>query len=683
MAGGFKQASRSGCVAVAAAGLLLMSAPLAAQASATQRPALAILHSSDSGTFAAAVAALQASGVRPLHLFPPDALIVAQPGSAERLAAFPDVREVYTGVVDESAARGMSARERLAAEVWNRVFMAVTAPGTPEGKAELPQMDALEQIFQGAMPESNLGCPAGAQDRMVSEFMLGSISLNVILPESTGAVDPSAENWDESREAQVLAGVVAGAQWLLERGPASPSGAALSFTYHLYSGRTDLRASTSYEPITRAADATHEPGAGEGLWTNQILDAFGYASYPDRWAKARAFDNDTRNADGTNWAVTLFVADSLNDPDGRFTDNRFAYTWQPGCHIVMTYDNSGWGVARMGSVLSHELCHAFWAKDEYSGSGCSCTQSSGYLNAANGNCAATCGSGESTCVMRSADLSNGAGSVCSFTARQIGWADADTNGLPDSVQAPPATLLDAPSVREGRITVTGTARVQAAPNQNPSPQAYTCSLTLAAVSRVQIRLNGGTWMDAAPAAGGFSGQESAFTFTTDLLPPAIYWVEVKAIDTLGQVQTAPSSISVSVSGSSTPPPIPDGSGASTQAMSASGAGSGPVTLAWDTTCPSVNTNLYWGFDDGLPSTTAGPFAIAGSECGLGTSGAFTWNGCPDPAPSRFVWWLLVATDGIQTEGSWGKNSVGVERNGAQTSGQCGFTTKDLSNPGCP
>jgi|GEM_PF-3123770 len=680
--------SSLGLMLVVAAAFMLCGAPLAARETQGSAPALVLLNSSGPSSFTNAVASLTQAGARPLHLFPPSALIVSLPEeSREALATSSVVREVFGGPVDEREAHDWNLEGRMAAKIWNQVFMGLSNERAPEGETEIPLDDALQapvpRSGSESAPESNLGCPSGAQAQMVSEYMLGAISLNVILPENTGAVDPSTENWDESREAQVLASVVAGAQWLIERGPQSPAAIALSFTYHLYSGRLDSRAATSYEPIARAADPVHEPGTGEGLWTNEILNAFGYASYSDRWTKARAFDNDTRKADGTNWAVTVFVANSLNDPDGRFADNRFAYTWQPGSHIVMTYDNSGWGIGRMGSVFSHELCHAFWAKDEYSGSGCSCGQLSGYLDGDNGNCATTCADSFPTCVMRSADLSGDAGLLCLHTAKQIGWADDDANGVPDSVQALPLIQLDPPSQHGNQLTLTGLAQVQAAPNLNPSPQAYTCPITLANLARVEARVDGGAWEEAVPAGGDFSGPQGAFTFQTAGLAPGPHDVEARATDTLGQSQSASASFSYDEPALG-PPPIPDGSQAGTQPLRVASSGDGSVGLAWDASCPTANVNLYYGFGSGLPSAAGSPYAPSGSSCGVGDSGSYSWSGSPDPAldVSRFIWLVLVATDGVQTEGSWGKDSSGQERNGDQASGICGFVTKNTANPGC-
>ncbi len=76
--------------------------------------------------------------------------------------------------------------------------------------------------------------------------------------------------------------------------------------------------------------------------------------------------------------------------------------------------------------------------------------------------------------------------------------------------------------------------------------------------------------------------------------------------------------------------------------------------------------------------------MSGSECDIGANSPFTWSSSPDPSidPTGLIWWLIIATDGSATEGSWSQDGSGLERSGPGTNGssvQCGVTDKDLSN----
>ena len=139
----------------------------------------------------------------------------------------------------------------------------------------------------------------------------------------------------------------------------------------------------------------------------------------------------------------------------------------------------------------------------------------------------------------------------------------------------------------------------------------------------------------------------------------------------------------------TPPGVPEGGGV-TEPMRVARLNPDGSTLEvlWDadSCCGAGDHHLVWGLADGWPATLGGTYTLANSECGLGTSGTFTWSGVPDPVTAGdsrgLLWWLVLADDASTTEGSWGVDSADGERSGsaaAGSSGQCGMTTKDLSN----
>jgi hypothetical protein len=99
-----------------------------------------------------------------------------------------------------------------------------------------------------------------------------------------------------------------------------------------------------------------------------------------------------------------------------------------------------------------------------------------------------------------------------------------------------------------------------------------------------------------------------------------------------------------------------------------------LDVAWDVaSCTAAGYNLIYGNLQNVAS-----YVLDGSECNLGTSGSFQWNG----SPSGSLYFMVVGTDGAATEGSWGTNSFLGERNGLGVSGECGTTIKDTSGT-CP
>jgi hypothetical protein len=96
-----------------------------------------------------------------------------------------------------------------------------------------------------------------------------------------------------------------------------------------------------------------------------------------------------------------------------------------------------------------------------------------------------------------------------------------------------------------------------------------------------------------------------------------------------------------------------------------------VDLNWDaSSCPASNYNILYG-----DLSNVGSYALDGSVCGVGSSGAFSWPSLP----SGNLFFLLVGTDGSGSESSWGTNSGFGERNGGTASGECGVSQKDATN----
>lgn len=170
------------------------------------------------------------------------------------------------------------------------------------------------------------------------------------------------------------------------------------------------------------------------------------------------------------------------------------------------------------------------------------------------------------------------------------------------------------------------------------------------------------------------------------LPPGSYTWNVRALDSAFNAGARAESSFTIGSGSSGPPAVPDGaqgSGMSVRKLNPQGTN---LAVSWDTTTcfGAVAYNLIWGYGSQLPSAPGGQFALSGSRCTI--TSPYAWLNSPNPTanPTRLVWFLLVATDGAATEGSWGEDNRGVERVGPAAggaSGMCGVTAKSVSN-GC-
>ncbi len=494
--------------------------------------------------------ALAGTGVR-LLVFLPEAESAVVEGSVEALAGVPGIDLRTAGLLEDEALARLPEGVLPAARAWNEMVGARRRPlsrrpeGAPLDRDALvgPDWWDLEvPTRRGALSSSGTGRPYGASWENTSEYLAGSVSLNVVLVESDGSIDPNREDWTEALETKVAAEALEAVTGLADLHP----GAGLSFTLHLRSGRTDAAYRTSYEPIARKADPSGT--TGEDLWTKEILSHLGYAE-GSRLSRSRLWADDTRVADGTDWAVNVFVVNSENDADGRFADGYFAYAWIGGPHVVVTTDNDGWGIDCFDRVLRHELHHSFFALDEYASSGCACGDTSGYLGGTNDNCENGCG-GDDPCVMRDNALA-----ACEETRVQVGTVDRDGDGTPDLLQALPAVTIEDRSgdlACQGIAKVGGTVEVGLVPNNNPWNVTPRNAISILHAVDVEVRVDGGEWAPGVALAddGAFDGPREGWGIEL-ALPSGRHVIEVRGVDSRGN-RSGVRTIAVDVSEPATP-----------------------------------------------------------------------------------------------------------------------------------
>ncbi|RME49308.1 MAG: hypothetical protein D6796_05120, partial [Caldilineae bacterium] len=352
-----------------------------------------------------------------------------------------------------------------------------------------------------------------------SQFFFGSVAVGLILPESNGEADPSTEDWTDAERAQVVSEIVNALDWWAARYPE----ANLSFVYHNAAAET---VPTAVEPITR-------PYSDQKYWIADAMDALGFGgtNYFDR---VRAYNNYLRDTYGTDWAFTIFVVDSTNDPDNRFSDGYFAYAYLGGPFMVMTSGNDGYGPANMDAVAAHEVGHIFRALDQYAAAGQPCNLTSGYLGVENQNSqAGNCASNQPS-IMRGQIAPFINHQIDPYAMGQLGWQDGDGNGVPDPVDV--------------GLVVTNVTRLEAdAPNiltfqgevmETPFPSPEYRDILINRLQEVYYRVDDGLWLPVQATDGAFDDYREAFTFTTDPLPAGTHTLTVQTVDNFGKVNEA-------------------------------------------------------------------------------------------------------------------------------------------------
>lgn len=119
-----------------------------------------------------------------------------------------------------------------------------------------------------------------------------------------------------------------------------------------------------------------------------------------------------------------------------------------------------------------------------------------------------------------------------------------------------------------------------------------------------------------------------------------------------------------------PPPVPDGAAVPGTPLRASRSG-GSVAITWDPSqCVATAVNVYWG--------AIGNYAtFTGGACGLPPTGSAT------VAVPANAWFLVVATDGASTDGSWARRLDGTERSYSGSGLACPAITQHVTSDGCP
>ncbi len=487
--------------------------------------ALVLVNASTDEAMENAVDFIRSRGGSVPATFAPHALLVRLPseGSAGWTGQA-GIVSVYTGQVDATAiAATYGAPAGLAARVWNSWLTSPVPSGPPPG-AKLPN-DVKLVSPSPAGEIAILGLPSADQ---TSEYLAGSVQVDLFLPESDGSLDPSSENWSTTRRDQVVSEVTAGITWwaaAATQGGRPSANVSFNISVHDPFNEPAIVA-TGYEPITR-------PDNDDYLWIEEIMGRLGYAGQGALTA-TRHYANDRRTSTGRNWGFVIFVVDSLNDTNDMFSDGSFAYAYINGPYAVMTYGNDGWGINNMEIVIAHEMGHTFGALDEYASSRCSTSDRSGYLNIANTNCEN--GTPTEDSIMRGSSSQQIAypSHLASVPVRgMVGWRDSDEDGLYDVVD----TSVQLSASRTSGGTYGQPAGYSGTATDIPYDSPTHPDASINTISLAEFRLDSDSWLPATASDGDFDEYSEAFSLATAPLIEGTHTVEIRARNTVGNYST--------------------------------------------------------------------------------------------------------------------------------------------------
>ncbi|TWU42046.1 dockerin type I domain-containing protein [Novipirellula artificiosorum] len=325
--------------------------------------------------------------------------------------------------------------------------------------------------------------PIGMTEMDTGEFLLGSVAVTPVFFESDGSSDAETQNWSAAEIDAMLAKVDEGVNWWADTLDTFNTVHTLDFVVDDTYAADPVE--TPYELIDRNSE-------GFELAVAQWMDSLGYPGSDSVQTAVQQFNHDQRSKLGTDWAFTIFVIDSSDDPDGLFASGGYfsgAFAFAGGLFMVTPS-------SRPASTITHEMGHIFWTRDEYPGGG-SWTDRRGYYDAQNWNAAnnPTEGFVQEDSIMRSGvPLSIAYQSHISpaSTLAMVGWQDSDSDGIFDLADVPLA--LDAVGYFDSATLIyhfSGTA--SAVPLRNQNSEGPQSDITLNRIGELQYRLDDGPW----------------------------------------------------------------------------------------------------------------------------------------------------------------------------------------------
>ena len=505
---------------------------LAAQES--QFPQIFILMANNSSTeqFSQLQSFIETRAGQVTHLFPNRAMIAKIPNdTVQQLRSFSGVAELFTETVDLANVDRYGSEARQLVSVWNHI-VAPPDQDTVMSQSVEEHFGEEEHAFiaPDLPPDGDSGEVSAASSvtpgyYQTSEYMAGSIAVGIVLVESNGATDASTENWDSSEKQTIFNEIVSAMNWWATLEPR----ANLSF---VYDDHFTNPLPTNVEPINRSY-------SDQKYWIKDAMGALGYTS-SSYFTQVRDYNNDLRDTYQTDWAFTIFVVDSSNDSDNRFSDGYFAYAYLGGPFMVMTYGNNGYGPYHMDAVAAHEMGHIFHALDQYAGAYQSCDRKSGYLDVSNqnsqyGNCTSNTGS-----IMRGQVSPFYSKLVDSYAAGQIGWRDSDNDNIFDPLDTNLPVTINSFTQTGNTVTVAGGANI------TPYPSPRRTSVTINKLTDVKYRFSEGPWQSASASDGGFNSTNEDYHFSANITTPGLHTLQVAATDSAGNMSGTYATKSVAI-----------------------------------------------------------------------------------------------------------------------------------------
>ena len=375
-------------------------------------PAAIIINDHTFETFNELRTILEKSGAKGLNLFPPDVVYGYVPTGFGPL----DLGNLNVTIMDSSDDPAIQTLDGVLSGVVRKLFekRKIDKIWVPTGTGPINDMllrvspEVVEMTkYTGPMMGSPSELQGARSIQQNSEFLMGTVLVNIVLPESIGG----SENWTDEEIAEVLSDLSTGCQQYQQH-------ALWTDLTFVYNHKDYQRVPVTLEPIE--GDWYYDP-----IWISEALNYLGYSGTGDM-VQTHTMNNETRAEFGTDWVFTAFVADASVNLCWQGAQGGYAaYAYLGGPYLVISYPSCGYGTdLGFSKVFIHEMTHIFWGLDEYASAEQTCSDRSGYLNYSNRNTLFNPCETTVPCIMQSG-LQEAPLPVCYFTRGQVGLGAVD------------------------------------------------------------------------------------------------------------------------------------------------------------------------------------------------------------------------------------------------------------------
>ncbi len=539
---------RSFCALVFAVSLVSGACFAESYRSYDELSAVAIVISDRSdATFAGARSIVESAGAYGVQMFPPDAIFGYFP-SRPRPSLFPGLDVSLCFARADLMGKGLDRIvERVVGDLFDQKEILRAATFEETGPVEDRLLRVPEEIVRATMPKGEgprRGSTMELADRSIrenSEFLIGSVLVNVIFPESAG----SSENWTDDEIAGAMSGIALGISQYMQH---SLWFNDLSFVYNYNDFK---RVPVQMEPI--------ESDMGtDDIWIGEVLANldYDYGAY----LGAHMLNNATRNVFKTDWVFTAFIADMSNhysasppspDPGCWGGAGYVAYAYLGGPYLLVPYPacRYGYGLG-FGRVFIHEMSHTFWALDEYASAETPCSSKSGYLAVSNRNTLFESCQETVPCIMQTASPPfTEPLPICDYTQGQVGITGVEigaTTYLKLYAVLPTVTFTSMPGALDTLLPgeeyfLSIEIRNGAVPNLNPMQSEPPDRVDYAPyIKGGWISINNQEWQLEIPADGkwGHASYERVAKEISGELVPGLNTIDFRTENRIGLCDTA-------------------------------------------------------------------------------------------------------------------------------------------------